>query len=107
MADMSFGDIRVAVRSALAAIDKDKGDDLCVCDLGTDWVVYSDPDTDGPGECRRGYTIDSSGNVKFTSDPVKVSRTTSWDAVQQPKTLKEAAAKVLQMRGKRKSTGEY
>jgi hypothetical protein len=94
----SFTDIRQQVTSALASVDDDKGKDLAVNDLGPDWVVYSDPDTDGPGLFKRSYERDSSGHVKFTSAPVKVSRTTSYNEMDstkdQPKDLKEAAVKV-------------
>jgi hypothetical protein len=91
----SFTDIRQQVTSALASVDDDKGKDLAVTDLGPDWVVYSDPDTDGPGLYKRSYERDSSGHVKFTSGPVKVARTTSYNEMDaQPKDLKEAAVKV-------------
>lgn len=102
MADQSFNDIRCAVRDALAAVDKDSGDDLCVCDLGPDWVVYEDPDTVGAGMHRRGYQIDSEGVVKFTSDPVAVVKQTSYNPVSmQAKTYAEAAVKVREhYRGK-------
>lgn len=93
----SFTDIRQAVTSALASVDDDKGKDLAVADLGPDWVVYSDPDTDGPGLFKRSYERDSSGHVKFTGEPVKVSRSTKYDPVDgegQAKDLKEAAVRV-------------
>lgn len=91
--DQSFNDIRCAVRDALAGTDKDKGADLCVCDLGPDWVVYEDPDTVGAGLHRRGYQIDSSGNVKFTSEPVPVVKQTTYSPVQ-AKTFSEASVQV-------------
>jgi hypothetical protein len=91
----SFNDIRQAVTTALQGVDKDKGADLIVSDLGPDWVVYQDPDTVGAGMFKRGYQIDSSGNVKFTSDPVKVAKQTSYEeADKEPTSLKEAGIKV-------------
>lgn len=95
MADQSHSDIRQQVRDALAAVDKDKGDDLAVVDIGNDWVVYSDPDTVGAGLYRRGYRL-ADGKVTFTSDPVKVTRQTSYvpagdtPAEDQPKNLRDA-----------------
>lgn len=91
--DQSFNDIRCAVRDALCAADKDGGDDLCVCDLGPDWVVYEDPDTVGPGMHRRGYEISKDGKVTFTSAPVAVVKQTSYTPVQ-AKTFAEAAVRV-------------
>lgn len=91
----SFTDIRQAVTTALQGVDKDKGADLVVCDLGPDWVVYQDPDTIGAGMFKRGYQMESDGSVKFTSAPVKVAKQTSYEeADQEPKTLKEARVKV-------------
>lgn len=91
----SFSDIRQAVTTALQGVDKDKGADLVVCDLGPDWVVYQDPDTVGAGMFKRGYTMQSDGSVKFTSEPVKVAKQTSYEeADKQPSNLKEAGIKV-------------
>lgn len=109
MADQSFSDIRQSVRDALASVDKDKGDDLAVVDLGPDWVVYQDPDTVGAGLYRRGYKIEG-GKVSFTSDPVKVTRTTSYEpvsdekpAAEQPKNLKDAGQEAKRQLKGRKS----
>lgn len=96
----SFGDIRSAVTDALAAEDKDKGEDLIVVDLGPDWVVFRDPDTDGSGLYRRGYKMDGDKAV-LTSKPEKVIRTyetvaeekAETPAEDQPKNLKDASAK--------------
>lgn len=91
----SFSDIRQAVTTALQGVDKDKGEDLCICDLGPDWVVYQDPDTVGAGMFKRGYKLESDGSVKFTSEPVKVAKQTAYNEVDgEPKDLKEAAVKV-------------
>lgn len=95
----SFSDIRQAVTTALQGVDKDKGADLMVCDLGPDWVVYQDPDTVGAGMFKRGYTMQSDGSVKFTSAPVKVAKQTTYNEQGQPdedepKTLKEANIRV-------------
>lgn len=96
MADQSFNDIRSAVRDALAAVDKDKGADLMICDLGPDWVVYQDPDTDGAGMCRRGYQMEPNGTAKLTSGPVKVTRQTTYSEAQDTpaRTFAEATVKV-------------
>ena len=94
----SFTDIRQQVTSALASVDEDHGKDLAVTDVGPDWVVYSDPDTVGNGLFKRGYERDTSGHVKFTSEPVKVARSTTYSEVdkpsEEPKTLKEAGVRV-------------
>lgn len=81
MALDSFDDIRSAVRTALQAVDPDKGADLCVCDLGSDWVVYQDPDaTPKPGLFRRGYHL-SGDRAILDSKPVAVARVTTYEPV--------------------------
>jgi hypothetical protein len=93
--DQSFNDIRSAVRDALSSADKDKGADLMICDLGPDWVVYQDPDTVGAGMQKRSYQINSDGSVRFTSDPVAVTKQTSYPSQStQAKTFAEASVKV-------------
>lgn len=94
----SYSDVRQAVRDALAEVDKDKGEDLCICDCGTDWVVYQDTDTLGAGTFRRGFKMDGVKAV-LTSKPEKVERRTTYETVtdgetpteKQPKNLKDAA----------------
>lgn len=81
MALSSFDDIRSAVRTALQAADPDKGADLCVCDLGADWVVYQDPDaTPKPGLFRRGYRL-AGDKAVLDSKPVAVARVTTYEPV--------------------------
>lgn len=100
----SFNDIRSAVTDALAAEDKDKGEDLLVVDLGTDWVVYRDPDTVGGGYFRRSYKMDGDKAV-LTSKPEKVIK--AWESAadekaetptaDQPKNLRDAGQKARDM----------
>lgn len=81
MALESFDDIRSAVRTALQAVDPDKGADLCVCDIGPDWVVYSDPDRDKkPGLFRCGYHVTGDKAI-LDGKPVQVARVTTYEPV--------------------------
>ena len=96
MADSpSHNDVRQAVRDALAAVDKDKGDDLLLRDLGDDWVVFSDPDTDGPGLFKQGFRMEN-GKAVLTGSKVKVIQKTTYEPAgatpveDQPKSLREA-----------------
>ena len=111
----SFNDIRSAVQDALAAEDKDKGEDLVVVDIGPDWVVYRDPDTTGGGLVRRNYKMDGDKAV-LTSKPEKVTRQTTYQPVSggketppedQPKSLGDAAEKAREaFTEKRKSANK-
>ena len=117
MADTpSYNDIRTYLTDALAAEDKDKGDDLIVVDFGPDWVVYRDPDTDGPGLRRRSYKLEGE-TVTLTSKPEKVLRSTSYEPAKgdqsdgderppedQPKNLRDAGSEAkTRLRERRKS----
>lgn len=99
MALSSFDDIRQAVRTALQAIDPDKGKDLCVCDIGPDWVVYQDPDaTSKPGMFRRGYHL-SGDKAVLDQKPVAVARVTTYEPVDggSARNLKEAGDRAYKL----------
>lgn len=108
MASPSYNDIRTYLTDALAADDKDKGDDLIVVDFGPDWVVYRDPDTVGAGLFRRSYKLDGD-KVELTSKPEKVTKTTSYEPGEkppedQPKNLRDAGSEAkARLRESRKS----
>lgn len=112
MADLeSFSDIRCAVTTALQEIDPDKGADLCVCDLGDDWVVYSDPDAKGAGYFKCSYHLDGDKAV-LDGKASKVQRKTSYEPVtaDEPKDLKQAATaakKVFAERRAAKASPDY
>ena len=106
MADSpSHNDVRQALRDALAAVDKDKGDDLLLRDNGTDWVVFSDPDTDGPGLFKQSYHM-VNGKAVLDGKPVKVVQHTEYIPAggdgdetpvdKQPKNLREATVEARQ-----------
>ena len=112
MASPSYNDIRSALQDALAADDKDKGEDLVIVDIGSDWVVYRDPDTTGGGLVRRGYRMDGKKAV-LTSDPVKVTRQTTYEPSgkdtppeDQPKNLSDAADKARQEFAKKRESAK-
>lgn len=107
MADLeSFSDIRTAVTTALQEIDPDKGADLYVCDLGDDWVVYSDPDAKGAGYYKCSYHLDGDKAV-LDGKASKVQRRTTYESVDggaPPKNLKEAATAAKQVFAERRAS---
>ena len=107
MADSpSHSDVRQALQAALSAADRDKGADLLIRDFGSDWVVFSDPDTDGPGLKKQSYRMEN-GKAVLTGKATPVTQKTSYEPQDgrtpledQPKNLREARPKAREMLAK-------